>query len=267
MSPVKESSSSAKDSVPTVVRRSKTMPIDSPTAKFLYTIIKQLDLKGIDWSLVASQLEISNGHAARMRYHRFRNQMEGYQPQQRKRPANKSSSKTTTNPCKASLYKESSPSPSPMPMIKTEPSEEKTCDSNNNNNNNNNNNTPHIKTEQQPYSQQVPCLADIPQYGSHMMPTPYMHPHPHPQSSAFLPSNSVPYHYQMPPLAPELRMSSSTTYSPTPAYPPVPAYATGYRSTVAWTPVKAEPGALSEEPKELEMAKTSMVKEETLDDR
>jgi hypothetical protein len=32
---------------PTVVRRSKTMPIDSPTAKFLYTILKQLDLKGV----------------------------------------------------------------------------------------------------------------------------------------------------------------------------------------------------------------------------
>ncbi|KAL4988232.1 hypothetical protein BDW68DRAFT_177120 [Aspergillus falconensis] len=255
MSPVKESSSSAKDSAPTVVRRSKTMPIDSPTAKFLYTIIKQLDLKGIDWSLVASQLEISNGHAARMRYHRFRNQMEGYQPQQRKRPANKSSSKMSTNPCKVGLQKDSSPSPSPIPMIKTEPSAENPCDSSN----------AYIKTEQQSYDQQVPRLADIPQYGSNTMSAPYPQPHLHPPSSAFSPSIAAPYHYQMPPLVPELRMSSTSAYSSTPAYPPVPAYETGYRSPVAWTPVKADSGALSEEHKELDMAETSVVKEEVLD--
>ena len=29
------------------IRRSKTMPTDGPTAKFLYTIIKQLDLKSV----------------------------------------------------------------------------------------------------------------------------------------------------------------------------------------------------------------------------
>lgn len=29
------------------VRRSKAMPTDGPTAKFLYTIIKQLDLKSV----------------------------------------------------------------------------------------------------------------------------------------------------------------------------------------------------------------------------
>ncbi|KAL4999283.1 hypothetical protein BDV10DRAFT_184446 [Aspergillus recurvatus] len=249
MSPVKESSS-AKDSAPAVVRRSKTMPIDSPTAKFLYTIIKQLDLKGIDWSLVASQLEISNGHAARMRYHRFRNQMEGYQPQQRKRPANKLSSKTSTSPCKAGLRKESSPSPSPAPMVKPEPSEENLCDPNN----------PYIKTEQQPYEQQVPRLAGHQQYGSHRISAPYPQPHPHAHSSAFLPSIAAPYHYQMAPLTPELRMSS------TPAYPPVPAYETGYRSPVAWTPVKVESGALAEEHKELEMTETTVVKEEVLDE-
>lgn len=69
---------------------------DGPTPKFLYAIIKQLDLKivgratvsefagwplidqqQIDWNRVASDLAISNGHAARMRYSRFRNQMEG----------------------------------------------------------------------------------------------------------------------------------------------------------------------------------------------
>ncbi|KAL6231066.1 hypothetical protein BDW75DRAFT_248201 [Aspergillus navahoensis] len=257
MSPAKESSSSSKDSAPTVVRRSKTMPIDSPTAKFLYTIIKQLDLKGIDWSLVASQLEISNGHAARMRYHRFRNQMEGYQPQQRKRPASKSSSKTSINPYKAGLQKESSPLPSPTPMIKTEPSEENTCDLS----------SPYLKTEQQPYGQQAPRLTNIPQYGSQVLPTPYpqSHPQSHPHSSAFLPSIAAPYHYQMPPSVPELKMPWTSAYSSTPAYPPVPAYETGYRSPVAWTPVKAEPRALSEEHRALEMAETSAVKEEVLD--
>ncbi|KAJ9405895.1 hypothetical protein DTO045G8_6406 [Paecilomyces variotii] len=89
----------------TGLRRSKTMPADGQTAKFLYTIIKQLDLKSvswtasplsgtgirtfgfetdrgntapqIDWNLVASQLEISNGHAARMRFSRFKQHMEG----------------------------------------------------------------------------------------------------------------------------------------------------------------------------------------------
>ncbi|KLJ06313.1 hypothetical protein EMPG_10297 [Blastomyces silverae] len=59
------------------LKRSKTMSADGHTAKFLYTILKQLDLKSIDWNLVASQLEISNGHAARMRFSRFRQHMEG----------------------------------------------------------------------------------------------------------------------------------------------------------------------------------------------
>ncbi|OKL64173.1 hypothetical protein UA08_00723 [Talaromyces atroroseus] len=60
----------------TTQRRSKTMPTEGQTTKFLYAILKQLDLKTIDWSLVATELEISNGHAARMRYSRFKQQME-----------------------------------------------------------------------------------------------------------------------------------------------------------------------------------------------
>ncbi|KOS36828.1 hypothetical protein ACN38_g12396 [Penicillium nordicum] len=58
-------------------QRNKVLETDTPTAKFLYTIIKQLDLKSIDWNRVASDVEISNGHAARMRYSRFRQQMDG----------------------------------------------------------------------------------------------------------------------------------------------------------------------------------------------
>jgi hypothetical protein len=71
------------------------MPTEGHMTKFLYSILKQLDLKPvsilstslrtfsvliwgqIDWSLVATELEISNGHAARMRYSRFKQQMEG----------------------------------------------------------------------------------------------------------------------------------------------------------------------------------------------
>ncbi|KAI9671190.1 MAG: hypothetical protein M1817_003697 [Caeruleum heppii] len=67
------------------------MPTDSAHAKFLYTIIKQLDLKSIDWNSVASQLDITNGHAARMRYSRFKQHMEGYVPPPR-RPRNPPSS-------------------------------------------------------------------------------------------------------------------------------------------------------------------------------
>ncbi len=65
------------------LRRNKTLSPDGQTAKFLYTIIKQLDLKAIDWSLVAGSLEITNGHAARMRYSRFKQHMEGATTQPR----------------------------------------------------------------------------------------------------------------------------------------------------------------------------------------
>ncbi|CAG8890598.1 unnamed protein product [Penicillium egyptiacum] len=61
----------------TMGQRNKVLETDTPTAKFLYTIIKQLDLKSVDWNRVASDVEVSNGHAARMRYSRFRQQMEG----------------------------------------------------------------------------------------------------------------------------------------------------------------------------------------------
>ncbi|KAL2041773.1 hypothetical protein N7G274_005557 [Stereocaulon virgatum] len=53
------------------------MPTDGAIAKFLYTILKQLDLKSIDWQEVANGLDITNGHAARMRFSRFKQQMEG----------------------------------------------------------------------------------------------------------------------------------------------------------------------------------------------
>ncbi|KAI9842211.1 MAG: hypothetical protein M1837_007424 [Sclerophora amabilis] len=61
------------------------MPSDAAHAKFLYTILKQLDLKSIDWPAVAAQLEITNGHAARMRFSRFKQHMEGVVPSPRRR--------------------------------------------------------------------------------------------------------------------------------------------------------------------------------------
>jgi hypothetical protein len=64
-------------------RRNNTLSPDSLTARFLYTIIKQLDLRSIDWSQVAASLGITNGHAARMRYTRFKQQMEGVTVQPR----------------------------------------------------------------------------------------------------------------------------------------------------------------------------------------
>ncbi|KAF6235195.1 hypothetical protein HO173_006389 [Letharia columbiana] len=59
------------------LKRSRTMPTDGAISKFLYVIMKQLDLKSIDWQQVADQLDIAKGHAARMRYSRFKQQMEG----------------------------------------------------------------------------------------------------------------------------------------------------------------------------------------------
>jgi hypothetical protein len=65
------------------LRRSKALSPDGQTARFLYTILKQLDLKAIDWNLVADGLDITNGHAARMRFSRFKQHMEGIPTQPR----------------------------------------------------------------------------------------------------------------------------------------------------------------------------------------
>ncbi|KAI9744231.1 MAG: hypothetical protein M1818_002383 [Claussenomyces sp. TS43310] len=54
-------------------------------SKFLYTILKQLDLKSVDWNQVARELGVTNGHASRMRYSRFKQQMEGHVPTRRNR--------------------------------------------------------------------------------------------------------------------------------------------------------------------------------------
>jgi hypothetical protein len=93
------------------LRRSTPLPNEATTAKFLYTILKQLDHKSvssdvllifyptnvrqIDWPLVASELDITNGHAARMRFSRFRQHMEGGNPSTRRaRPEAQATRKT-----------------------------------------------------------------------------------------------------------------------------------------------------------------------------
>lgn len=54
---------------------------DNAMARFLFAILKQKNLKDIDWNLVASDpvllQPITNGHAARMRYSRFRSTVAG----------------------------------------------------------------------------------------------------------------------------------------------------------------------------------------------
>lgn len=51
--------------------------------KFLLAIIKQLDLKCVEWNEVAEATGITNGHAARMRWSRYKKQMEGHVPKPR----------------------------------------------------------------------------------------------------------------------------------------------------------------------------------------
>ncbi|KAF6842947.1 hypothetical protein CMUS01_02603 [Colletotrichum musicola] len=67
---------------------------DNQMTRFLFAILKQKNLKDIDWNAVAHDpilaQPITNGHAARMRYSRFRSAMLGLEPQKRNRaPANK----------------------------------------------------------------------------------------------------------------------------------------------------------------------------------
>ncbi|KAG6029053.1 hypothetical protein E4U41_000504 [Claviceps citrina] len=66
---------------------------DNAMARFLFAILKQKSLKDIDWNQVAQDpvllQPITNGHAARMRYSRFRATVTGHEPQKRSRPAEK----------------------------------------------------------------------------------------------------------------------------------------------------------------------------------
>ncbi|CAF9928263.1 MAG: hypothetical protein GOMPHAMPRED_004637 [Gomphillus americanus] len=63
----------------TSLRRSPGGP-ESTTVKFLFAVIKQLETKAINWQLVADEIKITNGHAARMRFSRLKAQVEGSPP-------------------------------------------------------------------------------------------------------------------------------------------------------------------------------------------
>ncbi|KAM7209541.1 hypothetical protein V8F20_000279 [Naviculisporaceae sp. PSN 640] len=78
---------------------------DNEIARFLFAILKQKDLKDIDWNKVASDpvlpKPISNGHAARMRYFRFRNSIEGPESTQRRSRASPATRPNRVNKKKA----------------------------------------------------------------------------------------------------------------------------------------------------------------------
>ena len=63
------------------IRKNKAFAPDAQTTRFLYLILKQLDLKTINWQEVADNIGIKNGHAARMRWSRFKQHAEGTPPQ------------------------------------------------------------------------------------------------------------------------------------------------------------------------------------------
>ncbi|PWY94929.1 hypothetical protein BO94DRAFT_530825 [Aspergillus sclerotioniger CBS 115572] len=134
-------------------RRSRALPTDGPTVRFLYTIIKQLDLKSVDWTLIATDLGISNGHAARMRYSRFRQQMEGISPTPRQTQAKKVTKKPTkASPTKTESKREPG-SPQPDNSLSQAPTKQE--------------HSSHIKTEA--HTQTTPSLEDIPLAGPSVM--------------------------------------------------------------------------------------------------
>ncbi|EPS29599.1 hypothetical protein PDE_04549 [Penicillium oxalicum 114-2] len=99
-----------------MVQRNKVLDTEGPTPKFLYAIIKQVSLKEIDWNRVANDLKISNGHAARMRFSRFKSQMEGPSERAIKRKNAKKLAKGDLKEEKisASLEKENTVKPEPI---------------------------------------------------------------------------------------------------------------------------------------------------------
>ncbi|KAM0343725.1 hypothetical protein ACHAPU_008316 [Fusarium lateritium] len=88
---------------------------ENAMARFLLAILNQKNLKDIDWNQVAADpvliQPITNGHAARMRFARFRATVTGHEPQKRTRPADKcrvTKSKKTQQPKRDSLGKSDS---------------------------------------------------------------------------------------------------------------------------------------------------------------
>ncbi|KAL1642450.1 hypothetical protein SLS58_005524 [Diplodia intermedia] len=64
------------------------MPTDKQNAEFMYSMLKQLEVKYIDWKVIAEEHGIKTGHAARMRWCRYRDAREGAKPAPRKNNKN-----------------------------------------------------------------------------------------------------------------------------------------------------------------------------------
>ncbi|KAI5864205.1 hypothetical protein GGS23DRAFT_487498 [Durotheca rogersii] len=101
---------------------------DNAMTRFLFAILRQKNLKDIDWNTVAHDpilaQEITNGHAARMRYSRFRSAMLGLEPTRRNRtgPPKSRVSKSKKDPkgkkdeaIKSELAPQRPPTPPPLP--------------------------------------------------------------------------------------------------------------------------------------------------------
>ncbi|KAI0518311.1 hypothetical protein F5B22DRAFT_645077 [Xylaria bambusicola] len=89
---------------------------DNAMTRFLFAILRQKNLKDINWEQVAHDpilaQPITNGHAARMRYSRFKSAMLGLEPTKRTRPTSPNSkvtkSKRTSKPKKQATVKSES---------------------------------------------------------------------------------------------------------------------------------------------------------------
>ena len=75
------------------LRKKNVFTPDDKTVRFLYLILKQLDLKSVNWQDVADNIGIKNGHAARMRWSRFKMHAEGTPPQTKTAKAKKDAEK------------------------------------------------------------------------------------------------------------------------------------------------------------------------------
>ncbi|KAI1118084.1 hypothetical protein F5Y14DRAFT_296919 [Nemania sp. NC0429] len=102
---------------------------DNAMTRFLFAILKQKNLKDIDWNQVAHDpilaQEITNGHAARMRYSRFRTAMLGLEPTRRNRTGPPKSrvtkSKKNSNTQKDDSAKSESSPPQSPPTTAADP--------------------------------------------------------------------------------------------------------------------------------------------------
>ena len=107
----------------------------------------------IDWNLVASQLEISNGHAARMRFSRFKQQMEGITSTPRAAKPKKTTKTGSDKGASKPGLEKGVISPPPAPPVKQETGTgtESAYDPGQ---------SPYIKMEAETYLQRIPTLED-----------------------------------------------------------------------------------------------------------